>query len=138
MFGRGKKNILILVQKIGEQYIEVDRIKYKEKEELISNKQHTIPVPPNNPLTFSSGNKRFLFFDLRSKEYLTFEKIDLGLNTQFLEELFGEKMVKQLVKAVKKAEREEKNSTDWIKQIMLYAGLVLVGYLLGVQFGCGA
>jgi len=135
MFGRNKKNILILVQKIGEQYREIDRIKYKKEEELVSNKKHTIIVPPENPLTFSSGNKSFLFFDLSEKEYLTFEKTDLGLNTQFLEELFGEKMVKQLVKAVKSAEREKTTNTDWIKQIMLYAGLILIGYLLGVQFG---
>jgi len=135
MFGRNKKNILILVQKIGEQYREIDRIKYKKEEELVSNKKHTIPIPLKNPLTFISGNKSFLFFDLSEKEYLTFEKTDLGLNTEFLEELFGEKMVNQLVKAVKKAERKETTGTDWIKQIMLYAGLILIGYLLGVQFG---
>jgi len=135
MFGRNKKNVLILVQKIGEQYREIDRIKYKKDEELVSNKKHTIPIPPKNPLTFYSGNKNFLFFDIGSKEYLAFEKTDLGLNTQFLEELFGEKMIKQLVKAVKSTEREKTTNMDWIKQIMLYGGLVLVGYLLGVQFG---
>jgi len=135
MFGRNKKNILVLIQKIGEQYTEIDRIKYKKEEELVSNKRHTIPIPPMNPLTFSSGKNNYLFFDLGSKEYLTFEETELGLSTEFLEELFNRKIVSQLVKAVKKAIEEPKTNTDIIKQIMLYGGLVLVGYLLGVQFG---
>jgi len=135
MFGRNKKNILVLIQKIGEQYTEINRIKYKKEEELVSNKRHTIPIPPMNPLTFSSGKNNYLFFDLGSKEYLTFEETELGLSTEFLEELFNRKIVSQLVKAVKKAIEEPKTNTDIIKQIMLYGGLVLVGYLLGVQFG---
>ena len=135
MFGRSKKNILILVQKIGNQYREIDRVKFKKEEELVSNKKHTIPIPPKNPYIFSTNKNDFLFFDSGNKKYLTFEETDLGLNTEFLEELFGEKMVNQLVKAVKKAEKKETTGTDWIKQILLYAGLVLIGYLLGVQFG---
>jgi len=88
-----------------------------------------------NPYTFSAKKNNFLFFDVGTKEYVNFKVTELGLNTEFLEGLFGEKMIQQLVKAVKKSERQETSNTDWIKQIMLYAGLVLVGYLLGVQFG---
>jgi len=137
MFGRNKNNILILVKKIGKRYTEIDRVKYKDNDELVSNKKHTIPIPPDNPYTFSVSKNTFLFFDIFTKEYINFEKTELGLNTEFLEGLFGEKMVQQLVKAVKKAEKQETSNTDWIKQIMLYGGLVLVGYLLGIQFGCG-
>lgn len=135
MFGRNKNNILILVKKIGKRYTEIDRIKYKDNDELVGNKKHTIPVPPINPYTFCAKKNNFLFFDIGTKEYINFETTELGLSTEFLEELFGEKMIQQLVKAVKKAEKQETSNTDWIKQIMLYAGLVLVGYLLGVQFG---
>jgi len=135
MFGRNKKNVLVLVQKIGKQYIEVDRIKFKNNEDLVGNKKHKIPIPPKNPYTFSSGKKKYLFFDVGEKNYITFEETDLGLSTEFLEELFNRKIVGQLVKAVKKAIEEPKTNTDWIKQIMLYGGLILFGYLLGVQFG---
>jgi len=135
MFGRNKNNILVLIQKIGNRYIEIDRIKYKKDEELVENKKHTIPIPPKNPETFNSGKNSYLFFDIGRKEYITFEKTELGLSTEFLRELFSRKIIGQLVKAVKKAIEEPKTNTDIIKTIMLYGGLVLVGYLLGVQFG---
>jgi len=137
MFGRNKKNVLVLVQKIGKQYVEIDRIKYKKGEELVNNKKHSIPIPPKNPYAFSSGKTKYTFFDIGEKEYINFETTELGLSTEFLEELFNRRIVGQLVKAVKKAIEEPKTNTDIIKQIMLYGGLVLVGYLLGIQFGCG-
>ena len=84
MFGRNKKNILILVKKIGKRYTEIDRVKYKDNDELVSNKKHTIPVPPNNPYTFSAKKNNFLFFDVGTKEYVNFEVTELGLNTEFL------------------------------------------------------
>ena len=59
MFGRNKNNILILVKKIGKRYTEIDRVKYKDSDELVSNKTHTIPVPPQNPYTFYSKNNNF-------------------------------------------------------------------------------
>lgn len=138
MFGRGKNNVLILVQKIGNRYIETDRIKYKKEDELVSNKKHTIPIPSKNGESFGSGKNSYLFFDLSEKKYLAFEKLDLGLNTTFLDKLFNNKVVGQLAKAIKKSTEEPKTNTDIIKTIMLYGGLILIGYLLGVQFGCGA
>lgn len=135
MFDRGKNNILVLVQKIGNRYVEVDRIKYKKDEDLAENRKHAIPVPPKNPETFNSGKNSYLFFDVARKEYITFEKVELGLSTEFLKELFSRKIVGQLVKAVKASIEEPKTNTDIIKQAMLYGGLILVGYLLGVQFG---
>lgn len=135
MFGRNKKNVLVLVQKIGNRYIETDRIKYGTNKELVENKKHAVPIPPKNPETFNSGKNSYLFFDVGKKEYITFEKTELGLSTEFIRELFSRKIIGQLVKAVKKAIEEPKTNTDFIKQIMLYGGLILVGYLLGVQFG---
>lgn len=135
MLGRGKNNILVLVQKFGQQYIEIDRVKFKDEKQLVSNKKHTIPIPPKNPYTFNSGKKNFLFFDIGNKEYVTFEKIDLGLSTIFLDKLFNNEIIGQLAKAVKRSTEESKTNTDIIKSILLYGGLVLVGYLLGVQFG---
>lgn len=137
MFGRNKKNVLILVQKFGNQYREIARIKYKKEEELVSNKKHSIPIPPKNPYTFSTDKVNFLFFDLGEKKYVVFEEVDLGLSTSWLDKLFNNQIVGQLAKAVKKSTDEPKTSMDIIKTIMLYGGLILVGYLLGVQFGSG-
>jgi len=135
MFGRNKKNVLILVQKIGEQYKEVDRIKYKESEDLVSNKKHSVPIPPKNPYTFSTDKDNFLFFDLGNKEYLTFEKTELGLSTSFLDKMFNNKLVEQLSKAIKKSTDKDNTNMDWIKEAMKLGSCILIGYLLGISFG---
>lgn len=135
MFGRNKKNILILLQKIGNQYREIDRIKYNKADELTSNKVHTIPLPPKNPSTFNNDKNGYLFFDISEKKYITFCKVDLGLNTTFLDKLFNTKIIGQLAKAIKASTEEPKTNFDFVKQAMLYGGLVLLGYLLGQTIG---
>lgn len=137
MFGRGKNNILVLIKKIGDRYVEIDRIKYKNDEELVSNKKNTIPIPPNSGESFLSGKNSYTFFDISKKKYITFKKTDLGLSTEFLAELFKRKIIGQLIKAEKMATEESKTGFNIIKTVLLYSGLVLIGYLLGVQFGCG-
>ena len=131
-----KNNKIVILEKIGEKnYVKLGETKFKENEDLINWKNHNIPKPPNNPYSFSSGKTNYIFFDVTSKVYITFEKKELGLSTEFLEELFNRKIVSQLVKAVKKATQSEKTDFSVIKQIIVYAGCVLVGYLIGVSYG---
>lgn len=134
LFGN-KNNVLILVQKIGNQYKETDRIKFKKNEDLVSNKKHTVPIPPNNPYMFSTDKVNFLFFDIGNKKYLTFEKTDLGLSTSFLDKLFNNKLIEQLANAVKRSTDKDNTNMDWIKEVMKFGGCVLIGYLLGISFG---
>ena len=131
-----KNNKIVILEKIGEKnYIKLGETKFKENEDLVNWKNHNIPKPPKNPYAFSSGKTNYIFFDITNKEYITFKKTELGLSTEFLEELFNRKIVSQLVKAVKKATQSEKTDFSVIKQIIVYAGCVLVGYLIGVSYG---
>lgn len=130
MFGKNKNKIFI-VRKFGEQYKKIDEIGIKEGEELIQYKEHKIPLPPQNPTTLFTEKISVLFFDLDKKEYLHFEKTELGLSTEWLDELFSRKIVSQLVKAVKKAVEQEKTNWDFIKNAIIYAVIFGVGYLAG-------
>lgn len=131
-----KNNKIVILEKIGEKnYIKLGETKFKENEDLVNWKNHNIPKPPKNPYSFSSGKTNYMFFDIINKEYITFEKTELGLSTEFLEELFNRKIISQLVIAVKKAINPEKTDFDFIKQIIIYGGCILVGYLFGVSYG---
>lgn len=126
-----KKNKVFIIRKFGENYKKIDEVGYKDEEDLVKYKKHQIPVPPKNPYTLFTDKINVIFFDLDTKEYIHFCKTELGLSTEFLEELFGEKMVKQLVKAVKKAEKDEKTNFDFIKTALIYGVIFVIGYLMG-------
>lgn len=132
------KQKIFVVQKIGNSYRKIDEVKYKNEESLAKYKKHRIPIPPIKVDTLSTDKLSVLFFDIDSKKYVTFEKYDLGLSTEFLEELFGNKIVGQLVRAVKRATQKDTTNIETIKQIIFIAGAGLVGYFLGASYGVGA
>lgn len=127
------KDKLVILEKIGDnKYNKLGETKVKDGVELIKWKEHQIPKPPTNPYCFTTSKINYIFFDVTNKEYVNFQVTELGLSTEFLEELFGRKMVQQLVKAVKKANEPEKTNWDFIKQVVICGACVLVGYLIGI------
>ena len=125
------KNKIFIVRQLGNIYRKIDEVKFKDENSLVKYKKHQIPIPPKNPYTLSTKKVNVLFFDLDNKEYITFNKVDLGLNTNFLDKLFGNNMVEQLAKAVKRASQEEKTNWDFIKMAVICGICALGGYLIG-------
>lgn len=129
---------IFVVQQIGNTYRKIDEVKYKSEESLARYKKHKIPIPPIKVDTLSTDKLSVLFFDIDSKEYVTFKKYDLGLSTEFLEELFGNNIIGQLVRAVKRATQKEQTGIETLKQILIIGGAGIVGYFLGASYGVGA
>lgn len=129
------KNKIILVRKFGNGYKKIDEIKFKDEESLAKydkkNSKHTVIIPPKNPYTYSTDKENFIFFDLDNKEYVKFEKVDLGLSTKFLDKLLNQNMIGQLVKAVKLATQEPKTNLDFIKWGLALGIPFIVGYVIG-------
>lgn len=131
-----KQKIMIL-RKFGNKYHKLGEAKFKEDTELIKWKKHQIPLPPNNPYCFSTNKLNLIFFDIDKKQYINFEKTDLGLSTEFLDELFDRKIVGQLAKAIDRANKPDTSGMDFIKNAVIYGVCVLVGYLIGSGFLSG-
>lgn len=131
MFGNKKKTKIFILRKIGDSYEKVDEVKFKTEEQLCKYKKHQIPIPPKNPYALMTKKVNVIFFDLDNKEYITFNQVELGLNTEYLEELFGNKIMQQFSHAIKNAIEKPKTNFDFIKNAIIYAIIFGVGYLAG-------
>lgn len=130
------KNKIIFLRKEGiNKYRKIGDKKFKEIEEeegeLINFKKHSIPIPPKDTYTLNTGKENILFYDLDNEQYITFEKTDLGLSTEWLDKLFNRKLIQQLARAIKQSIGEEKKTMDLVKTVILYAVIFGLGYLIG-------
>lgn len=126
------KNMIYIIRKIGNQYKKIGQVKYKEHDKMIRYKKDTIPIPPKNGNALTTDKQQIMFFDLDNKQFITFEKTDLGLSTSFLDKLFNQEAIGQLIKAVKKASQEDKTNWDFAKTLIIGGICALGGYLIGI------
>lgn len=103
----------------------------KEGEQLCVWKKHVIPVPPKNPYAFVNKKNRIIFFDIDKKEFIDFQKKELGLSTEFLEQLFGRKILVQLAKVIKTSTDKENTNFDFLKYGIAGVLIFVAGYLSG-------
>lgn len=126
------KNKLVIVEKSGNHYRIVSEHKFKDEEDFVRvAKKHTVPLPPKDRFTLSDKKNKMLFFDIDNKQYITFHQTDLGLSTRFLDKLFNQFIIGQLVRAVRKASQEEDTDYSMIKKAIIYIVVFGVGWLVG-------
>lgn len=131
------KNKIIFLKKEGKNnYRRIGDKKFKEFDEkregeLVNYKNHSVPIPPKDTYCLNTGKENIMFFDLDNSQYITFEKTDLGLSTEWLDKIFSRKLVQQLARAIKQALGEENKNFDMFKTVILYAIIFGLGYLIG-------
>lgn len=131
------KKINNTFEKQGEKDIKTDvydivgNTDKEESESLCVWKKHIIPIPPKNPYSFINKKNRIIFFDIDNKKFIDFQEKDLGLSTEFLEQLFGRKILIQLAKIIKTSTDKESTNFDFLKYGIVGVLIFVAGYLSG-------
>ena len=126
------KHIAVIIEKLGtDNYRKIKEIKYKEKDNSVTFKEHEYPLPKNPVYTLVTDKETFLFYEITQDSVLAFKMIDLGIDTKMLWRLIRQNLLGSLVAKIRNDMSEQPQKWKIMTTIVIFAIGCLLGYVIG-------
>lgn len=123
-------HMAVFLKKDGGRYTKIGQKPYDLTDAIVSFKDRTFTIIAGN--TFIDNNKTYLFFDFDNSKIITFEKTDMGIDAELLDQIIVKKIIQQLVSSLRNA--MEKPSKSVIMTYIIIGGLgACIGYIIAQQ-----